>query len=84
MTSTWLAAAVALTAITLTYFICVRPHLPGRRRRDVETRSEDRAIGRQLADLRDELRALQADRGVGGARGPGIDAPPPGRHDRPA
>jgi hypothetical protein len=84
MTSTWLAAVVALAAITLTYFTCVRPHLPGRRGGRVGPHSEDRAVDRQLADLRDELRALQADRGFGGGRVSGIDLPPPGKHDPPA
>jgi hypothetical protein len=32
MMSTWLSAAVVLAAIALTFFICVRPHLPRRAR----------------------------------------------------
>jgi hypothetical protein len=44
MMSTWLAAVVALAAITLTYFICVRPHLPVRRGGGVESHSEDSTI----------------------------------------
>ena len=83
MTSTWLAAVVALAAITLTYFFCVRPHLPGRRG-GVDSHSEERAVDRQLAELRDELRALQADRGFAGGRASDIDVPLPGKHDRPA
>jgi hypothetical protein len=82
MTSTWAAAAVALAAITLTYFICVRPHLPGRARAS-ESHSEDRATDRQLADLRDELRALQADRGFAGGRVSRIGLPAAGEYHRP-
>jgi len=84
MTSNWLAAAVALIAIALTYFICVRPHLQGRRGGGVESRSEHHAVDRQLADLRDELRALQADGGFAGGRVAGTDPPPLGKPDRPA
>ena len=39
---------------------------------------------RQLADLRDELRALQADGGFAGGRVAGTDPPPLGKPDRPA
>lgn len=66
MTSTWLAAVVALVAIGLTYFICVRPHLSGRARA-TESQSENQAVARQLADLRDELRALRAQHGLAGS-----------------
>jgi hypothetical protein len=74
MTSTWLAAAVALVAIALTYFSCVGPHTPGRAC-VVESRSENQAVARQLADLRDELRALQAHHGFAGSRTPQHGAP---------
>jgi hypothetical protein len=84
MTSTWLAAAVALVAIAMTYFICVRPHLPGRRGGGVGSHSENHTVDRRLADLRDELRALQADHGFAGGPAPGTDPPPLGRPDRPA
>jgi hypothetical protein len=58
MMSTWLSAAAALAAIALTYLICVRPHLPGRALA-VQSHSKNQAVDRQLADLRDELRALR-------------------------
>jgi hypothetical protein len=64
MMSTWLSAAVALAPIALTYFICVRPHPQGRTR-PVQSHSEKQAVDRQLADLRDELRALRTHHGFG-------------------
>lgn len=69
MTPTWLAAVVALVAIAMTYFICVRPHLPGRRGSGAGSHSGNDALGRRLADLRNELRALQADHGFAGGSG---------------
>lgn len=66
MTPTWLTAAVALLAIAMTYFICARPPLPGRRGSGAGSHIENDAIGRRLSDLRDELRALQADHGFAG------------------
>jgi hypothetical protein len=69
MTSTWLAAVVAVVAIGLTYFICGRPHLPDRARA-IESHSENQAVARQLADLRDELRALRAQHGFAGSPTP--------------
>lgn len=83
MTHTWLPAAVALVAIAMTYFICVRPHLPGRRCSGAGSHSENDAIGRQLADLRDELRALQADHGFARGPVPGTNPPPLGTPDGP-
>lgn len=58
MTSTWLAAVVALAAIAIIYSFCLRPHLPGRRR-DVEPQDENPTVDRQLTELRDELQALR-------------------------
>ncbi len=78
MTSTWLAAVVALVAIAMTYFICVRPHLQGRQG-GLELPSENQAVDRQLADLRDELRALQAYDALDGSHVPGTDPPPLGQ-----
>jgi hypothetical protein len=83
VTSTWLAAVVALVAIAMTYFICVRPHLPGRQS-GVESHSENQVVDRQLADLRDELRALLAYDALEGSRVPGTDPPRLGKPDRPA
>jgi hypothetical protein len=56
--SSWLASVVAVVAIAMTYLICVRPHLPGRRT-GVESRSEYQDVDRQLADLRDDLGPLR-------------------------
>jgi hypothetical protein len=58
VTSTRLARVVALAAIAITYFFCLRPHLPGRRR-DVESQDENPTVDRQLTELRDELQALR-------------------------
>lgn len=58
---TWLAALVALAAIALTYFFCVRPmRRDGRCGMGDACRSDaDRA--REIAELREELRILRAE-----------------------
>lgn len=59
--STWLAAAVAAAAISLTYFFCVRPMLRGRGGCAMADRAGDRsARDREIAELREELRVLRA------------------------
>ena len=83
MTSLQLAALVAVVAYALPYFICVRPHLPGRRS-GVESQSENQAVDRQLANLRDDLRALRDHDGLDAGRMPDSNPPLPGRPDRPA
>ena len=55
--STWVAALVAAAAITLTYVFCVRPMMHGRGRATT-SRAEDP----EIAQLRDELRVLRAQR----------------------
>jgi hypothetical protein len=67
VTSGWLASVVAVVAIAMTYLICVRPHLRGRRT-GVESQSENQAVDRQLADLRDDLRALRDHNALDGGR----------------
>jgi hypothetical protein len=52
--STWVAALVAAAAITLTYVFCVRPMMHGRGQA-ATSRAEDR----EIAKLREELRALR-------------------------
>lgn len=55
--STWLAVLVAGAAFTLTYVFCVRPMMHGRGKgEDVALAAEDS----EIADLREELRALRA------------------------
>jgi hypothetical protein len=59
--STWLAAAVAAAAISLTYFFCVRPMLRGRGGCAMTGSAGDRsARDREIAELREELRVLRA------------------------
>jgi hypothetical protein len=55
--NTWLAVLVAAAAFTLTYLFCVRPMMRGRAKgEDVALAAEDP----EIADLREELRGLQA------------------------
>jgi hypothetical protein len=55
--STWLAVLVAAAALTLTYLFCVRPMMHGRGNgEEVALAAEDH----EIADLREELRALRA------------------------
>jgi len=42
----------------MTYFFCLRPHLPGRRL-GVESQDENPTVDRQLTELRDELHVLR-------------------------
>jgi hypothetical protein len=59
--STWLAAAVAAAAISLTYFFCVRPMLRGRGGSAMTGSAGDRsARDREIAELREDLRVLRA------------------------
>lgn len=69
MTSSWLALLVATVAIAMTYLVCVTPHLLGRRT-GVESQSKNQLADRQLADLRDDLRALRDDDALDGGRTP--------------
>ena len=54
--STWVAALVAAAAITLTYLFCVRPMMHGRSRA-----AKPRAEDTEIAELREELRALRSE-----------------------
>ncbi|WP_102143052.1 hypothetical protein [Mycobacterium hubeiense] len=59
--NTWLAAAVAAAAISLTYFFCVRPTLRGRGGCAMTERAGERSDrDREIAELREELRVLRA------------------------
>jgi hypothetical protein len=55
--STGLAVLVAAAAFTLTYVFCVRPMMHGRAKREVVALA---AEDPEIADLREELRALRA------------------------
>ena len=55
--SSWVAAVVAAAAFTLTYVFCVRPMMHRRGKgEEVALAAEDP----EIADLREELRALRA------------------------
>ena len=55
--STWLAVLFAAAAFTLTYVFCVRPMMRGMGKgEEVALAAEDS----EIADLREELRALRA------------------------
>lgn len=54
--STWVAALIAIAAVAVTYFSCVRPALRGRGGAPDGTSDLDR----QIAELREDLRVLRA------------------------
>lgn len=59
--ATWLAALIAVAAVAATYFFCVRPMLRGREDRATTGNVAQSAdLDRQVAELREELRALRA------------------------
>ena len=60
MMPTWLAGLVAVAAITVTYFFCLRPHLRGRGGTATGGAAHDGQVDRQIAELREELRAMRA------------------------
>lgn len=53
--ATWLAALIAIAALTLTYFTCIRPM----RRGQQGCCSEASTSSAKVAELREELRALR-------------------------
>jgi hypothetical protein len=58
--STGIAALIALAAVTVTYFSCVRPMLRGREHCAAGGSGPDAELDRQIAELREELRVLRA------------------------
>jgi hypothetical protein len=56
---TWLAALVAVAAITAVYFFCIRPMRSGNCAMSGGS-AENAELDRQIADLREELRVLRA------------------------
>jgi hypothetical protein len=60
MMPTWLAGLIAVAAITVTYISCVRPHLRGRGSTGSGGSAQDADVHRQVAALREELRALRS------------------------
>jgi hypothetical protein len=77
MMPTWLAALVAVGAITATYFFCVRPHLRGRGCAATSDAAGDGELGRQVAELREELRAMRAQDSLDSGRVPSSTPKPP-------
>ena len=62
----WVAALVAVAAITAVYFFCIRP-----RRRGgcaIGGTQQDPELARQIADLREELRVLRAEDALASGR----------------
>jgi hypothetical protein len=57
---TWLSGLVAVAAITVTYFLCLRPHLRGQGCTATGGAAHDRELDRRVAELREELRAMRA------------------------
>ncbi len=84
---TWVAALIAVGAITSTYFFCVRPARQGKcamRGGSAEPGAVAESTGaqyaetdRQLAELREELRMLRAQDALDGGRVPYTGPVPP-------
>jgi hypothetical protein len=70
MMPTWLAGLVAVAAITVTYFFCLRPHLRGRDCTATGGAAHDRELDRQVTELREELRAMRAQDCLGSGQVP--------------
>lgn len=55
----WVAAVIALAAVSVTYFTCIRPHLRGSGC-GMTGSGHSADTDRQIAELREELRVLRA------------------------
>lgn len=76
--ASWLAALLAVAAITATYFLCVRPLLRERGHRVTTGNSaQNTELDRQVAELREELRALRAQDALDSGRVPSSKPTPP-------
>ncbi len=73
---TWVAALIAVAAITAVYFFCIRPMRSGNCAMSGGS-AEDAELARQIADLREELRVLRAEDSLASGRVP-TDPPKPG------
>lgn len=59
--NTWVAALIAASAITLTYFFCIRPMTRGRSHCAMPGSSDQSSpTAQEIASLREELRVLRA------------------------
>lgn len=72
---TWLAALVAVAVVTVVYFLCIRPMRRGGCAMGASR--PDPELERQIADLREELRVLQAEEALA-SRPTSDDSPRPG------
>jgi hypothetical protein len=68
-----------LVALVASYFFCVRPMLRGRgHRATTESPTQDTELNPQVAELREELRALRAQDALDSGRYPAASRRPPG------
>lgn len=75
--STWVAGLIALAAIAVTYFSCVRPHLRGRGCAMTRSSTHNAELDRQVAALREELRVLRAQDSLDSGQAPRTKPAPP-------
>jgi len=75
--STWVAGLIALAAIAVTYFSCVRPHLRGRGCAMTRGSTHNGELDRQVAALREELRVLRAQDSLDSGQAPRAKPAPP-------
>ncbi|GAA3845310.1 hypothetical protein [Amycolatopsis tucumanensis] len=73
--STWVAALIAVAAVTVTYFTCIRPM----RRGDGHCAGsgENPELDRQIAELREEVRVLRAQDSLDAGQVSGGKSAPP-------
>jgi hypothetical protein len=63
---TWVVGLVAIAAVTVTYFSCVRPMLRGRGHCGAPGGTGD--LDHEIAQLREEVRVLRAQDSLDGGR----------------
>ncbi|MGH3868442.1 MAG: hypothetical protein ACRDQ4_20445 [Pseudonocardiaceae bacterium] len=75
--SAWITALIAVAAVTVTYFCCVRPMVRGRGHRGMARGSGPQSgVDWRIAELRGELRVLRAQGSRAGGQVPGGAARP--------
>ncbi len=68
---TWVAALIAVAAITATYYFCIRPMRRGECGMAAGQYQPDEARNREIAELREELRILRAEDALEGNQASG-------------